>query len=292
MDIFPVCIAAGMIKEATHIEPGLSDLVQMIMFGSFTLEAREGNKEPVFWYDDRTNTSINAVGLKNKGLRHFLDIELPKIALPLQGTECKIGVSLAPLKSGDTGKMLEMIKMCQHKHLIDRVEINAACPNHRDGKQLHPVLAHDPVAIRQLLEELHPDDLLHTLKIAPDTSEEVLGEIVSLCSDFDISAIVSGNTRRSSSMIDGEQRLSVDQGGLAGLQLLESAVAQVKTLRRLVDLTEYRKPAIIGCGGIMSAPALSEYQKAGADEVQIATLFYQFGVDAIQDLLLQFYARD
>lgn len=293
MHVYPVGIAAGMIKEAAHVERGLCDLVQMIMFGSFTLEAREGNKEPVFYFDDQTQTSINAVGLRNKGLAHFLEVELPKIGAILQGTNCLIGVSLAPLRSGDTKAMMKLINACPYKHLIARIEINAACPNHREGEHLHPVLSHDAVAVAELLRELDDEDFYfnYALKIAPDTVQSTLEEIVKQCVRSAVAYIVSSNTRRGSSLIDGVQRLSVPQGGIAGAPLLQDGVAQIATLRSIIDgVGSPRSPKLIGCGGIMDAEALHAYLKAGADEIQVATLYYQYQVDGVQDLLTQYYA--
>lgn len=291
MEIYPVGIAAGMIKEAAHIEDGLPELVHMIMFGSFTLDEREGNKEPVFWFDPYTNTSINAVGLRNKGLKHFLDVELPKIFARLEGTDCKIGVSLAPLKKGDAKTMLAMIRAHPNRHLISRIEINAACPNHRDGDVLHPVLAHDPIAVTELLEETIGTKWCRTaLKIAPDTSDATLESIVTSCVFAGFDYIVSGNTRLSNSVIGGEQRLSVEKGGIAGLPLLESGVTQVAKLRRIIDgVGSPRRPLIIGVGGIMNGNAIHRYRGNGAVEVQLGTLYYQFQTDGVRDLLTSYY---
>jgi dihydroorotate dehydrogenase len=291
MNFIPLGIAAGMIKEAAHIEGGLPELVQEISFGSYTLEDRPGNPEPIFYYDDESGGSINAVGLKNKGLQYFLDHELPRIVARLAGTPCKIVVSLAPLKSGDLTEMVKLIVASPYRKYISRVEINAACPNHRKGDELQPVLAHDPDAVQALLEELQPDDLVYSLKIAPDTEEETLERIVQSCSDFDLSRIVSGNTRRSSALIGEVQRLSVSHGGAAGLPLLDSAVEQVQTLRRKVEQLSYRKPTITGCGGILFPDGMKRHKDAGADDVQVATLYWLSQTRGIQDLLMGYYAE-
>jgi dihydroorotate dehydrogenase len=291
MKIFPLAIAAGMIKEAAHIEGGLPELVQEIVFGSYTLEERPGNPEPIFYFDNKTGGSINAVGLKNKGLGYFLDHELPLIDARLEGKECRIVVSLAPLKDGDLAEMIRLILASPYRHLITRVEINGACPNHRVGQELQPVLAHDPVAVASLLGELVPDDLSYSFKIAPDTEEGTLEKIVQLCSDYDIARIVSGNTRRGSAEIDGIQQLSVSHGGWAGAVLLESALEQVKKLRRMVEELPYRKPTITGCGGILLPEAMKQYQDAGADDAQVATLYWISQTKGIEGLITGYYAH-
>ena len=68
-----VGIAAGIIKHMSHVSDGLPHFVDHITFDSFTLHEREGNKEPLYRFNERTRMSVNAVGLKNGGLRHFLE---------------------------------------------------------------------------------------------------------------------------------------------------------------------------------------------------------------------------
>lgn len=289
---FSVGIAAGMIKSAEHIQPELAGFVRFITFGSFTLDKREGNKEPVYYFDDATNTSINAIGLKNEGLAHFLAHELPKIIEIAKQTGFKICISLAPLQHGDLKKMFAMANRSEYLKDVHRIEINAACPNHREGQDLQPVLAYDPVAIRLLLEETKGSAIPKALKIAPDTTEETLRAIVELCIKYGIDYIVSGNTRRQSSLFNGQQKLSVTHGGAAGAPLLESGVAQVAQLKLIIrEFPVILRPAIIGCGGIMNASALRAYKDAGAIEAQVATLYYQYGVRGVQDLLTEYYAH-
>ncbi|MEX0930846.1 MAG: hypothetical protein WDZ68_00980, partial [Candidatus Paceibacterota bacterium] len=118
-----------------------------------------------------------------------------------------------------------------------------------------------------------------------------LEAIVALCVRYGVNTIVSANTRRHSSIIDGVQRLSVDQGGLAGLPLLESGITQVKTLRQIMLARRIHDLKIIASGGILSAEAADAYQQeAGADEGQVATLFHQFGARGLQDLLVEMHS--
>lgn len=291
MDIFPVGIAAGMIREAKHIEPGLEHLATSITFGSFTPEKRMGNPEPVFWFDEVTEKSINAVNLKNNGLPSFLDDELPLIAARLNGSQCAIEVSLAPLASGDLKTMCDMLMTHPLRTHITRVEFNAACPNHRGPHGLHPVLAYDAVAVRMLLEETAGlTGIKKALKIAPRTSPDVLTEILRLTLEYDIDAIVSSNTLFGDAFAHGKPVLSVPQGGHGGLPLLRDSVEQMFLLRLLRDeRKDVRHLTLIGCGGIMNPPGLRAHRSAGADSAQVATLYYRFGLSGLTSLLTQFY---
>lgn len=283
-------VAAGIIKSASDLRQyyyhGLVNTARFITFGSFTLESRAGNPEPNYWFDGK-ETSINAIGLRNQGLQRFLDEDLLVLSTILP-SDCLLRVSLAPLKHGDLGAMLKMIATHSHGHLIQEIEINAACPNHRSAEgRLHSVLAKDPDAVEYLLYETGEfgNKAILSLKIAPDTEQNNLSLIITSCCEFSIPRIVSANTRLSSSTIEGERRLSVDQGGIAGKPLLEAGLTQVRTLKWLAQ-SHFPTLQIDACGGITNAPALAAYSEAGADRAQVATWPYQFGTEGIRGILL------
>ncbi len=284
----PVGIAAGLIKYANHVEEGLPDIVDHITFGSLTDGPEKGNDPPTVWFNEKTRSSINAVGLTNHGLEAFLSNDLPKLHY-LESHGCQIRVSLAPRKANDLKRMIDCLwDYAENSAIIDEIEVNAACPNHRDADgQLHPVLARDRVALEALMQEAnHKPPCPMAIKIAPQMSREELQNVVDLAIRFGFDTIVSGNTIPSSSVIDGEQRLSVARGGLAGAVLLDDALAQAHLLRTLIDAsgTTHPKPMLIGCGGIMSAEDAKRYFPA-TPIVQTATYYNQFGVKGMRDMV-------
>lgn len=285
-------IAAGLIKSRRHVPRGAIPLLHHITLGSFTLDARQGNKEPVYWYDEATKTSINAVGLTNPGLSHFVENDLTALYMEMANV-AELRVSLAPLQDGDVRKML-------HAHgqllaeMADEVEINAACPNHRGGDgTLHPVLCCDPVALAELMSEASDYRGAKAIKIAPDMSREMLERVVELAARYRFTSIVSGNTRKSSSTIGDVKRLSVDQGGLAGAVLLENGLQQIRILNEIIgDGAAPDDIRLIACGGVMSASDYQAYLDAGADAVQCATYFSQYGEVGIRDLMTEWVASN
>ncbi len=289
----PIAIAAGLIKHADHLPKGLPPLVHHITFGSFTLEARTGNPEPRYWFDQKTQSSINAIGLDNQGLEAFLRDDLPKL-LWIKEYGCRVRVSLAPLKVSDLKKMIELLwKYYKVASQIDDIEINAACPNHRDDAgKLHDVLAHDPVALRGLMEEtLREPPCAMAIKIAPKMKRPSLNVVVDLSIKHGFTSIVSGNTLLASSVIDGKERLSRPFGGIGGAILLPDAVQQVNILRDIIGVRDKfltMKPSLIACGGVMSADDARQHWNAGADgPIQVATFFAEYGEKGIRDLVQQ-----
>ncbi len=277
--------AAGLDKRADHGNIAIFGLLPERTYGSFTLHARKGNPEPRYWFDPRTNTSWNSIGLENQSLQRFLDDDLPKIVELTRATGIRIRISLAPLTVGDLRTMLQMIVRCPLKKWIYEIEINAACPNHRKSEDLQPVLAYNPAEIRHLLSECQGFVQLQrlALKIAPKTPDATLVEIVKACEQNAIDAIVSGNTLGSSSTVYDIQRLSQPTGGMAGGQLFPIAIDQYARMQRIVA---ERKSTIeiVACGGIMDPSKAIAYADLGATRLQVATYYAEFGATGLQDM--------
>ncbi|MCF7816197.1 MAG: hypothetical protein K9M10_04385 [Candidatus Pacebacteria bacterium] len=293
-------IAAGLIKTMRHVPNGLGELVHHITFGSFTFEPREGNKEPTYYFDSKSFASYNAVGLKNIGLLTFIVEELigrRDEFLRLKAQGCKIRLSLAPLKTGDLKEMVQiLLKYWLNIYdIVDEIEVNAACPNHRDEKdgRLHDVLAKDTVALKLLMMEGVDCPCPKAIKIAPNTTFECLEEIVRLSITYGYTMIVSGNTVLSDTPIDANERprISVPKCGMGGAPLLDGAVAQVSTLHRIIDnwITDPPRvtPTVIACGGVKSANGAQKHIEAGAEVVQVATYYAEFRLNGIRDLVAE-----
>jgi dihydroorotate dehydrogenase len=186
-------------------------------------------------------------------------------------------------------KMLEQTAFNPLRTTVDQYEFNAACPNHRDGERLHPVLVCDPAALRELLEETKEFGLSRqqrSLKIAPETGEDMLRRVFDLCEEFEIGAIVSSNTRRvPTPVVDGKPVISVEFCGEAGKALLEPGITQMKALAKL---REERRSSmkLIGCGGIATGEDARRYEEAGADELQIVTGYLKYGPRVFEEVLM------
>lgn len=278
-------LAAGMIKSYRQLEGsiGLIDMASHITFGSFTLSEHEGNPEPTYWFNNETNSSINAVGLDNKGLLAFLIDDLQQIANVCEDSITKIRISLAPLAYGDLTKMVTVLNLLPErlKNAIFEIEINAACPNHKMVDQRHETLSHDPDALNNLMLEAKPLDMRKAIKISPNMERSHLNRLIQCCLVYGFSTIVSGNTLPRSAFINGEQRLSVERGGQGGAILFEPGVHQVKYL---APHCKANNIYLIGCGGILSHEHYRAYCEAGADEAQLATGFAEYGPNIFRDL--------
>ena len=286
MDRF-ICIAAGFIKTADNVPKGLADIVDHVAFGSFTENRRDGNKEPRYHYDEVTRTSRNARGLDNQGLTAFTSHDLPKLTY-IVDAGAKIRISLAPTAPHEVFRMVTHLNATPLVTALGcEIEVNAACPNHwsKDGA-LHDVVAKDPDALEKLMCEAAHFHGKKSIKIAPCMAYEELEYCIDLANAYNYDSIVSGNTKRVPGYVDNKKVLSVEYGGMGGASLFDDALRQVNTLNEILSQRETRNgPKIIACGGIMEASNAISMLMVGAERVQVATYFAQFGIRGVTDLV-------
>ena len=285
-------LGAGVLKQTSHFTRSLlASSAAFLTLGSLTLQSRPGNPEPVLDIDPETGVGRNAVGLKNPGISDVMPT-IPEICGLLEEAPNQKGlwVNLAPTGRGTLKQMLEISTALTDMSLVDVWEINGACPNHRDGTTLHDVLAKDPTAVEELLQETVgyriPAERL-AFKIAPDTDEEMLDRIIVLCLKYRVGRIVSGNTRRiqTPNGPDGKQLISVPHCGLSGPPLLDAGLRQMEILAELnhqhgsfLDLTY--------CGGITTGADFDKAICAGANDVQVVTAYLAGSPRIFQEIYL------
>ncbi len=290
----PLGIAAGVYKTANDCPVELLDTTSSVTFGSFTSTYNEGNRKlPVTeLFDENRLNSLNAKGLPNDGLPAFWENELPSLIKMFASKQARLRVSISPRESGELGQTRAFLTENNRWKQVDEIEVNLACPNHRTGEEgLHPVLARDPQAVNDRLKEWSGYPGKWSVKIAPDTPEPELFQLVQILMAFKPNAIVSANTRlnENDEPLAG-QRMSVQKGGFGGAQLLEAGVEQMKLLRRMVPQTSDIR--LIACGGITDAASAEAYRQAGADEGQMATIPYFQGPKAVQQIIQDQYLTD
>ena len=286
--MFKIGLGAGVVKGPSHLTADLLACpASFVVWGSNTEFEREGNPDPTYYYDEETGASYNAIGLKNSGSEKVPSMfkEMARLA---EEADKKLRISLAPTGPGSLRKSLMRTVITPLRTALE-YELNAACPNHREGDHLHEVLACDPQALRELLEETHGFQLMSSqtaLKIAPDTDEDMLRRTIDLCIEFDIGGLVSSNTRKvPAPVVDGKPMISVDFCGQAGAPLLEDGLKQMATLAK-IRKERGAKLKLTACGGISEGVHAKRYEEAGADEAQVVTGFLQFGGRVFEDIYI------
>ncbi len=254
----PILVASGTFGYAREME-GVVDFAKLggIIPKTVTQHPRAGNSPP------RTVETpcgmLNAIGLDNDGIEHFLHHHLPYLrTLPT--------VVLANLAGENEDDFVSMAAQLGREQGLAGIELNLSCPNVAGGIDF----AIDPQITRRVVERVRTVCSLPIVaKLTPNVTNIV--PIARAAADAGADAVSLVNTFVGMA-IDWRQRrpiLGNVTGGLSGPAIKPLALRLVYQVARSV-----RVP-IIGIGGIASLDDVMEFLMAGASAVQLGTVnFY------------------
>jgi dihydroorotate dehydrogenase (fumarate) len=110
-----------------------------------------------------------------------------------------------------------------------------------------------------------------------------------------ISFITATNTLGSCLVLDSENKPALESitgegiGGMAGDALHPLALGNVKTIRGLLDKSEYedlRRIGIIGIGGVKDAAGFQRMRSVGADAVGVGTALGREDVEVFENIAI------
>ena len=263
----PVGLAAGFDKNGK-----LPQLMQALGFGfvevgSITAQPSSGNPKPRLFRLPDDDSLINRLGLNNDGAQTICRrLEHQNISIPL-------GVNIAktndPALTGDRATEDYVISYTQANRIADYITINISCPNTEDGKSFE-----HPAIFRELMEALplHRDArVVPTLvKISPDSSDQMIEDIIEISEEFGIDGYVATNTTstRPDHLSTSRDRIQeIGRGGLSGKVLFEQSNRVIRLMREILGPHKL----IIGVGGVHSVESAIAKLKAGADLLQLYT---------------------
>ena len=247
----PVIVAAGCGGTGRELEPyagpaGLDGL--HLVTRSITLDARAGGPGPRV--AEVPGGLVNAVGLPNPGLEHFLATELPWLVR----AGVRVIVSIAGATMGDYADLARRLSRAPG---VAGLEVNVGAPD-EVGTGLFEVREpfHAASVIAAVRREF-PLDRPVLAKLRPDVSRIVEG--ARACHEAGATAVVIGNAVPAA-FPDGRA------GGLSGPAIAPIALRCVATVHQaLPDLP------LIGCGGVRDVASARSYLSAGATSVQVGT---------------------
>ncbi len=199
---------------------------------------------------------LNAIGLDNDGLDHFLDHHLPYLRT--------VGTSLIMNIAGeDEDQFVSMAERLSGEAGIAALELNISCPNVTHGLDL----GIDAGAVRRLVRRVRastPHPLI--AKLTPNVTDIVA--IAAAAGEGGADAVSLVNTFRGL-VVDWKRRrpiLANDVGGLSGPAIKPLALRMVWEVSRALPTLP-----ILGIGGIMNADDAMEFFVAGASAIQVGT---------------------
>ncbi len=250
----PVIGASGTVGFGREYDE-LYDLSRIggISTKGMTLEPRLGN--PVPRIAEGTSVILNAVGLQNPGVQHFIEYDLP--FLREKGMVVIANVA---------GKTLEdygaICKILDGK--VDMIELNISCPNVKAGGMAFGIKPDSIEAVTRVSKSnLEKTPLI--VKLSPNVESIPVNAMSAERGGADCLSLVNTFTGMA---IDIEKRRPIianNTGGVSGSGIKPIAVRMVYEAVHAVNIP------VIGMGGISTAEDAIEFMMAGAKAVQVGT---------------------
>ena len=263
----PVGLAAGLDKDARHVDALAALGFGFLELGGVTPRPQPGNPRPRLFRMPQAQAIINRYGLNSAGVDAFVS--------NLSRCEKKsiIGVNIGKNKDTPNARAAEDYERCLealYPH-VNYVSINVSSPNTAglldlQEKDALSFLLRKLLEKREALREAHGRHIALAVKISPDVDDAGLASIADVLRRERIDGVVATNTTVSR---DGVQGLphAMEQGGLSGAPLRELSTRVVRTLAEKLK----GEIPIIGVGGIASGADAAEKLAAGASLVQLYT---------------------
>ena len=221
-----------------------------------TLKKRLGNPPPRI--AETPSGIINAVGLQNPGVDHFIEKNLPW--LKEQGT-----VIIANIAGNTPDEYCKMAEKLSNTN-VDMIELNISCPNVKSGGVQFGTSCESVGAITKAVREYCKKPLI--VKLSPNVTD--IAEIAKSAEANGADAISMINTL-TGMRIDietGRPIIRNNTGGLSGPAIFPVAVRMVWQVANAVKIP------IIGMGGISKWQDAIEMLMAGATALQIGTCMF------------------
>jgi dihydroorotate dehydrogenase (NAD+) catalytic subunit len=255
----PIMVASGTFGYAREMA-GLIDFAKLggIIPKTVTAQPRAGNPPP------RTVETpcgmLNAIGLDNDGIEHFIVHHLPYLrTLPT--------AVIANIAGKTADEFTEMAsKLAPHVAGLAGLELNLSCPNVAGGTDF----ATDPSVTRRIVRACRDACPLPLIaKLTPNVTDIV--SIAKAAADGGADAVSAVNTFVGMA-IDWRRKRPVlgnVTGGLSGPAIKPLA------LRAVWQIAKAKAVPVIGVGGIATVDDVMEFLVAGASAVQLGTVnFY------------------
>ena len=248
----PIIAASGTIGFGREY----SEFYPLSVFGGIsckgtTLKERLGNPPPRI--AETPMGMLNAVGLQNPGVEHFIKYDLEW----LEKQNTVVIANVAGSTQEDYCKMVEILSETD----IDMVELNISCPNVKEGGVQFGTSCQSVGAITKAVRKFCKKPLM--IKLSPNVAD--IAEIAAACAEAGADGISLINTMLGM-RIDLKSKKPVihnKMGGFSGPAIFPVAVRMVYQVYEAVDIP------IIGMGGVSSAEDVIEMMLAGATGVEV-----------------------
>ena len=283
----PVGLAAGLDKDAAHID-GLARLgFGFLEVGTVTPRPQPGNPKPRIFRIPEKNALINRFGFNNVGVEAFL--------ANVARTRWRgiLGINIGKNFDTPVERAADDYAFCLEKvyGAASYVTVNISSPNTKglrdlqQDRQLHELLDRLSRA-RERLARSYGRRVPLVLKVAPDLEAEQVRGIAGAVLRYGLDGLIATNTTTSREGVEGSAHAG-EAGGLSGAPVLAKST---DVLARFRDGLA-GKVTLIGAGGILSGADARKKVEAGASLVQLYTGLIYRGPALVRECVSAFPAK-
>lgn len=263
----PVGLAAGLDKNAAHVDALASLGFGFIEVGTTTPRAQPGNPKPRMFRLPEYEAVINRLGFNNGGVD----------ALVANAERARydgvLGINIGKNKDTPNERALDDYLFCLERVYAraSYVTVNISSPNTQGLRDLQ-----EEETLRRFIGGICEAGERHAarhgrrkpilLKIAPDLSDSELDAIAEVLRNSAIDGLICTNTTIDRDAVAGHRHAG-EVGGLSGKPVFAKSTA---VLRGMAGRLDGRMP-LVGVGGIVSGVDAAAKIEAGASLVQFYT---------------------
>lgn len=275
----PVGLAAGLDKNADHIDALAALGFGFIEVGTLTPRPQPGNPKPRLFRLRDQQAIINRMGFNNKGIDHAI------ASITRSRYRGVLGINIGKNFDTPVEKAADdyLIGMRKCYSLASYIVVNLSSPNTpglrtlQFGDELRRLLA-VLKSEQASLALSHGRKVPLAVKIAPDLADHEIGLIAAALIENEIECVIATNTTLDRAAVQ-ESPFKDQAGGLSGAPLTDKSTHVITVL---AEALQGRLP-IIGVGGIMTGADAAAKIKAGAALVQIYSGFIYRGPELIRE---------
>lgn len=261
----PVGLAAGLDKNAEHLDALDALSFGFIEVGTVTPRPQSGNDQPRLFRLPQHEAIINRMGFNNGGVDALVR------NVQQSNYHGVLGINIGKNKDTPNEKAVNDYLLCLtrvHEH-ASYVTVNISSPNTKGLRDLQ-----QEATLRRFISELreaqerlgsqHGRRKPMLLKIAPDLDDAELDSIAEVLLHTGIDGVICSNTTIDHAAVADDPH-GGETGGLSGKPLFAQSTAVLAGMHRRL---QGRIP-LIGVGGILDGSDAAEKLDAGASLVQL-----------------------
>ena len=272
----PIGLAAGLDKNGVALPAWAALGFGFIEIGTVTAKPQPGNPKPRIFRLPAQQALINRLGFNNDGADAIVD-RLRRLRNHERWPAVPVGINIGksratPLEQAKDDYLYSFRLL---RDFADYVALNVSSPNTPGLRELQ-----EPQRLSELLRAIGNERAATqkpvVVKISPDVSAAELKDILAVCEDNRVGAIIATNTTLDHSSVPPQ----LDQaGGLSGAPLKEKSTALVR------EIAARSVIPIIASGGIYNAASAREKFQAGAQLIQLYTGLVYRGPRLLREIM-------